>query len=61
MTTSTPATKISSMVQHCPRGRRRIRESRVYIEHLPNRHMARRRLPDVLRKMMNNIQNKEAR
>ncbi|BAX57219.1 hypothetical protein BSFP_000050 [Burkholderia stabilis] len=32
----------------------------MYIEHAPNRHMATRRLPDVLRKMMNNIQNKEA-
>lgn len=61
MTFPTPATQMVRMASYGQHGSAVHREMRANVGYVPSRRRAdARRLPDVLRKMMNNIQNKGA-
>lgn len=61
MTIPTPATQMARASFHCPSGAVKLHERRRQTGRVPYRRREVARLPDVLRKMMSNIQNKEGR
>lgn len=60
MTIPTPATQMARVSFHCPRDAVQLHEHHRRAGRAPCRRREVARLPDVLRKMMSNIQNKGA-
>lgn len=60
MTTPTPATQMARVAFYGQRGVIQPGETCGRARYVPHRRKASVQLPDVLRKMMDNIQNKEA-
>lgn len=59
MTIPTPATQMARTSFHFPHGAVKLHERRRPIGRVPYHRREATQLPDVLRKMMNNIQSKE--